>query len=88
MILKENEMTKTVYVCDCCGKEFPEKEDIYKCNRELRKYEGFKMIPKTWDLCFGCIKHLEALVETEAKRIKSGEVSTDYTEYEGDRHDS
>ena len=74
-------MTKTIYVCDCCGKEFPQ-SDIYKCYHELRTYEGYKSVPRTWELCIGCIKHLESVMESESQRISSGAISTDYVKYE------
>ena len=80
-------MTRTIHECDCCGKEFPESE-IYECNHELRTWKGYKMVPRRWELCIGCIKHLESVMESEAQRIKCGAISTDYVEYKGGHHDS
>ena len=74
-------MRKTVHICDCCGKEVPEK-DLYQCYRELRTWVGYKNIVKVWDLCIDCIKHLESTLESEIQRVdfwsKKRENKNDY----------
>ena len=60
-------MTKTVHVCDCCGKETSGGE-LYECCRELRTWKGYKCVPKKWELCLSCIEHLEDVLESEIQR--------------------
>lgn len=60
-------MTKTVHVCDCCGKE-TSSEELYECQCELRTWRGWKCIPKKWELCLDCIQHLENVLESEIQR--------------------
>lgn len=61
-------MTKTIYVCDCCGMEVS-REHLHKCYREIRDWTGYKNIVKTWELCENCIDRIEAAMAREADRI-------------------
>lgn len=61
-------MTKTIYVCDCCGMEVS-LDHLHKCYREIRDWHGYKNIPKTWELCENCIERLEAAMQMEADNI-------------------
>lgn len=62
-------MTKTIYVCDCCGMEV-DICHLHKCYREIRDWAGYKNIVKTWELCENCIERLEAAMEAEAAKLK------------------
>ena len=61
-------MTKMVYVCDCCGMEVSQ-EHLHKCYKEIRDWNGYKNIIKTWELCENCIERLEAAMQREADKI-------------------
>lgn len=62
-------MTKTIYVCDCCGMEVS-LEHLHKCYKEIRDWTGYKNIVKTWELCENGIDRLEAAMEAEAAKLK------------------
>lgn len=66
-------MTKTIYVCDCCGMEVSI-EHLHKCYSELRTWEGYKRISKTWELCENCIDRLEVAMRREADRIANSAI--------------
>lgn len=61
-------MTKTIHVCDCCGKELVE-DRLFECQKELRTWRGWKTLPKTWELCEDCIEHLENTLISEIQRV-------------------
>ena len=66
-------MTKTIYVCDCCGMEVS-LEHLHKCYKEIRDWNGYKNIPKTWELCDNCIDRLEVAMLREADRIANSAI--------------
>lgn len=61
-------MTKTIYVCDCCGTEVSH-DYLHTCCKELRTLDGYKCASKTWELCENCIDRLETAMMKEADRI-------------------
>jgi len=67
-------MTKTVYVCDCCGMEVSH-DYLHKCYKELKDWTGYKNIPNTWELCENCIDRLEAAMRREADRIDNSRIA-------------
>jgi len=64
-------MTKTIYVCDCCGMEVT-KSGLHECHKALRTGRNCDPVPKTctWELCENCIERLEAAMEVEAAKLK------------------
>ena len=61
-------MTKTIYVCDCCGMEV-DICHLHKCYKEIQDWTGYKNIPETWELCENCIDRLEEAMRMEAEKI-------------------
>lgn len=66
-------MTKTIYVCDCCEMEV-DICHLHKCYKEIRDWNGYKNIPKTWELCENCIDRLEAAMAREADGIANSAI--------------
>lgn len=65
-------MTKTICVCDCCGMEV-DPGTLHSCYRELRMWEGFKCVPKTWEICENCLHRLESAMKQEIEKLQSKE---------------
>ena len=65
-------MTKTVHVCDCCGKETI-KAELYECYRELRTWKGYMCLPRTWEICENCLQRLQDAMEQEIEKLQSKE---------------
>lgn len=63
-------MTKTICICDCCGMEV-DPGTLHGCYRELRTWECFKCVPKTWEICENCLQRLEGAMEQEIKKLQS-----------------
>ena len=65
-------MTKTICVCDCCRMEV-DPGTLHGCYRELRTWEGFKCVPKTWEICENCLHRLEGAMKQEIEKLQSKE---------------
>ena len=61
-------MTKTIYVCDCCGMEVSPGH-LHECFKGIRDWRGYKNIPKTWELCENCIERIESAMQREIDAI-------------------
>ena len=59
--------SRTIHICDCCGREVKE---VYECYRELRTWNGYKQIPAIWELCPYCHSRLENALADRVKEVR------------------
>ena len=69
-------MTRTIYVCDCCGMEVS-KGCLHECYKALRTGRNCDPVPMTctWEICENCIDRLEAAMRREADRIDNSRIA-------------
>ena len=69
-------MTRTIYVCDCCGAEVS-RDCLHECYKALRTGRNCDPVPKTctWELCENCIDRLEVAMRREADRIDNSRIA-------------
>ena len=60
--------SKTIYTCDCCGREVKELHNSY---RVISTYCGYKCLPKTWELCDYCQRQIQDSIENKIKEIQN-----------------
>lgn len=63
--------SKTIYTCDCCGKEV---DELHQCYRVISTYCGYKCLPKTWELCECCRKEIQDSIDSKIKEIQKSKV--------------
>lgn len=68
--MKGTKMTKTIFVCDCCGMEVDPKT-LHVCHRELRTWKSCKS--KTWEICENCLQRIQNAMEQEIEKLQSKE---------------
>ena len=81
-------MTKTVYICDCCGVEVA-KSCLHECYKALCTGRNCVPVPKTctWELCENCIERLEAAMAREADKIANSAIREAIDSMRDEPHD-
>ena len=81
-------MTKTIYVCDCCGIEVA-KNCLHECYKALRTGRNCDPVPKTctWEICENCIERIEGAMAREADRIANSAIRESIDSMRGDPPD-
>ena len=69
-MFRRSEMTKTIYICDCCGMEVA-KSCLHECYKALCTGRNCDPVPKTctWEICKNCIDRIEAAMQREINAI-------------------
>lgn len=73
-------MKKEIYICDCCGREFPNEEELFtfqflnNANKDIRKFFSrkekvtkFNIFNSSWDICVDCIIEIQNKINKKNK---------------------